>query len=62
MSLNRGQVFKPLGYQSVYSANKIPITNDPLVKLTLLIINYCKNQNLIDILTLFICLSNFDEN
>ncbi len=45
MSLNRGQVFKPLGYQSVYSANKIPITNDPLVKLTLLIINYSREES-----------------
>ena len=45
MSLNRGQIFKPLGYQSVYSANKIPITNDPLVKLTLLIVNYSREES-----------------
>ena len=45
MSLNRSQIFKPLGYQSVYSANKIPITNDPLVKLTLLIINYSREES-----------------
>ena len=45
MSLNRGQIFKPLGYQSVYSANKIPITYDPLVKLTLLIFNYSREES-----------------
>ena len=45
MSLNRGQIFKPLGYQSVNSANKIPITYDPLVKLTLLIFNYSREES-----------------
>ena len=45
MSLNRGQIFKPLGYHSVYSDNKIPITNDPLVKLTLLLFNYSRDES-----------------
>ena len=45
MVLSRGQIFKPLGYQSVYSANKIPITYDPLVKLTLLIFNYSREES-----------------
>ena len=45
MSLNRGQIFKPLGYQSVRSSNKIPITNDPLVKLTLLLFNYSREES-----------------
>lgn len=45
MSLNRGQIFKPLGYHSVYSGNKIPITNDPLVKLTLLLFNYSRDES-----------------
>ena len=45
MFLNRGQIFKPLGYQSVRSSNKIPITNDPLVKLTLLIFNYSREES-----------------
>ena len=45
MFLNRGQIFKPLGYQSVYSFNKILITNDPLVKLTLLIFNYSREES-----------------
>lgn len=45
MFLNRGQIFKPLGYQSVHSSDKIPITNDPLVKLTLLIFNYSSEES-----------------
>ena len=45
MFLNSGQIFKPLGYQSVYSVNKIPITHDPLVKLTLLIFNYSREES-----------------
>ena len=45
MSLNRGQIFKPLGYQSVHSSDKIPIINDPLVELTLLIFKYFNEES-----------------
>ena len=45
MFLNRGQSFKSLSYQSVRSSIKIPITNDPLVKLTLLILNYSREES-----------------
>lgn len=44
MVLNRGQIFKPVVYQPIYTCNKPIISSDPLVNLTLLINNYSKDE------------------
>ena len=44
MVLNRGQIFKPVVYQPIYTCNKPIISSDPLVNLTLVINNYSKDE------------------